>query len=71
MLAEVAEQFDGADPIRPAKRETLEQLRAKLQSLKDGFHLLDIEAEMREPNDELLGIVRGLVWRENYPMTAQ
>ncbi len=61
VLAEVAEQFDGTDPVRPAKREVLEQVRARLRGLGEQLIWLEVEVELREPDAELLTLIRRMV----------
>ncbi len=61
VLAEVAAEFDGADPIRPLKREVLDSARTRLLGLAEQLVLLDVEIELAEPDEELLGLVRRMV----------
>jgi hypothetical protein len=61
VLAEVAAEFDGADPLRPDKRESLDRLRARLLGLGEQLTYLDVEAEPGEPDEEMLDLLRKLV----------
>jgi hypothetical protein len=64
VLEEVAREFEGTDPVRPAKREELDQLRAKLAALAEQLLFLEVAVEMTEPDEETLELVRGIVFRE-------
>ena len=63
-MAEVAVEFDGADPIRPARQETLEWMRQRMLSLKDELALLGVSVELPEAGEEELQLLRHIVWRD-------
>lgn len=54
-------EFDGADPIRPKKREMLDGARARMLGLAEQLIWLDVEIELPEPDQELLDLVRRMV----------
>ncbi len=59
-LAEVAEQFEGIDPLLPASRETLDNLHARMTALVGLLASLDVHVEQRSPTEEHLELVRRL-----------
>ena len=60
VVAEVAAHFDGADPLRPARRETLDRVRGKMLGLSEQLAFIGVEIDMPEPDAELVETVRRL-----------
>ena len=53
VVEEVAQEFDGEDPLRPILRETLEKTKGEIRSLHE--HLSKIEPlELLEPEEEIM-----------------
>jgi hypothetical protein len=61
VLNEVALEFEGADPLRPRKREALEVIRGRLQHLARELIYLEVELALPEPDEELLDLLRRMV----------
>jgi hypothetical protein len=57
----VAAEFGGADPVKPDVREKLDGTQRKLQSIHEQLLALDLEVELREPLEEELEELRGLM----------
>lgn len=57
VVAGVAEQFDGEDPLRPVMRGVLEKARLKLSTLHEFFSGKDA-VEVTEPSEEALELVQ-------------
>jgi len=51
-LAEIADAFNGADPLRPVLRTKLETTREKLLPVKEHLEFLHLEVVLREPLEE-------------------
>ncbi len=52
VLAEVAEEFDGEDPLLPPVREVLDKTHQDLVELHPLLDFVDVEAELPEPDEE-------------------
>jgi len=65
ILGEIAEAFNGADPLRPALREKLEATRQKLLTVTEHLRYLRIEVVLREPLEEELQEMRD--WLASLP----
>jgi len=61
ILDEVAAEFGGADPLKPDVREKLDEAKQKLQENHDQLLALDLEVELREPLDEEMEELRGML----------
>jgi hypothetical protein len=61
ILGEVAAEFGGADPVKPDVREKLDGTQRKLQSIHEQLLALNLEVELREPLEEELEELRGLM----------
>jgi len=57
VVAEVAEEFDGEDPLRPIMRGIVETTRKKLTDLHEVLSSPD-SIELKEPGEEALDLVR-------------
>ena len=58
VLAEVAEEFDGEDPLVPAVREVLDKTRQDLVELHPLLSFVDVEVELTEPDEERVEFLR-------------
>jgi hypothetical protein len=65
VFEEAREEFDGEDPADPSVREMLTEARRKIEETRRALAGYEIEAELQEPGEEELEMVRGLIgWRE-------
>ena len=65
VMAEVAEEFDGEDPMLPWLRSAFEQAKTELTDITETLVIcLGIETEMPEPTEDDLDQVRRVVHRE-------
>ncbi|MPZ49832.1 MAG: hypothetical protein GEU75_11170 [Dehalococcoidia bacterium] len=60
VVEEIAVEFDGVDPLRPAHRSMLDACHAKLLKSQEELQYLELEAIQSEPDDELIDTLRGL-----------
>ena len=58
VLGEVAEEFDGEDPLVPAVRRILDKTRQDLVGLQPLLGFLDVEVELPEPDEERVEFLR-------------
>jgi hypothetical protein len=58
LVAEIGEEFNAVDPLRPVLREKLESNRKDLLTLQEWLQLVRIEVELREPLEEELQEMR-------------
>ena len=58
VLEEVAEEFDGEDPLVPAVRRILDKTRQDLVELKPLLGFVDVEVELSEPDEERVTFLR-------------
>jgi len=58
VLAEVAEEFDGEDPLLPPVREVLNKTRQDLVELHPLLSFVDVEVELTEPDEERVEFLR-------------
>ena len=58
VLAEVAQEFDGEDPLVPAVRRILDKTRQDLVELKPLLEFVDAEAELPDPDEERVTFLR-------------
>jgi hypothetical protein len=61
VLDEFAGTFEGTDPLKPAHRKRLTEVRKGLEELAECLGSFELEVEWREPEEELLAQVRGAV----------
>ena len=61
VLDEIAVEFEGADPLKPRNRETLEATKQKLLKLKGELEYFRMEVLLREPLPEELDDMRAFV----------
>src|SRR5215211_4099544 len=54
LVAEIADAFDGEDPLKPATREALDKTRQELEELFEHARYLGLSMEKREPTEEEL-----------------
>jgi hypothetical protein len=55
VLEEIAETFDGIDPLKRVHRKRLSEVRKDLEQLAEALALSDFEVEWREPDEETGG----------------
>jgi hypothetical protein len=67
-LEEIVASFNGTDPLKPAHRQRLVQVRQDLGGLIDSLETFDLDIERREPDDDLLQLIRGTVPAMRYMM---
>ena len=65
LLAEIGEEFNGIDPLRPIFREKLESTREELWSVHEWLKRIRIEVKLREPLEEELQDMRD--WLSELP----
>jgi hypothetical protein len=58
VLEEVAEAFDGEDPLLPQVREVLDKTRRNLVELHPLLSFVDVEVELPEPDEERVEFLR-------------
>jgi len=58
VVAEVAAEFEGADPLKPAKREAMDALQAKVLGLGEQLVFLSVELKEPEQDEELVESLR-------------
>jgi hypothetical protein len=58
VLEEVAEAFDGEDPLLPPVREVLDNTRQELVQLHPLLDFVDVEVELPEPGEERVEFLR-------------
>jgi hypothetical protein len=58
VLDEIAIEFEGADPLKPRNRETLEATKRKVLRLQEELQYFRMEVVLREPLDEELEEMR-------------
>ena len=63
VLDEVAEEFDGEDPLKPAFREDLGQAIEQVQRVREMFCELFEQVELPEAGTETVEEVRALIKR--------
>ena len=61
VLDEMTAYFEGIDPLKPVHRKRLVEVRQGLEELAESLALYDFEVEWREPDVEMLALVRGTV----------
>jgi hypothetical protein len=61
VLDQIAAEFGGEDPLKPATREALEAAKATLRGCADYFKRLGPEVELREPTEEDLALGQELL----------
>jgi hypothetical protein len=60
-LDEMTAQFDGTDPLKPSHRQHLQEIRESLDELIDCMADFEPSVERREPDEEMLSLVRSTV----------
>ena len=65
VLDEVAQEFDGEDPLVPAVRRTLDKTRQDLVALQPLLSFVDVEAELPEPDEERVAELRERLLRQD------
>jgi hypothetical protein len=65
VLDEVAEEFDGEDPLLPQVREVLDKTRQGLLELHPLLGFVDVDADLPEPDEERLEFLRQRWLRED------
>ena len=68
LVAEIGEEFNGIDPLRPVFREKLDGAKEKLLEIRSHLSYLNMEVELREPYEEELQELRG--WLAEPPATS-
>jgi hypothetical protein len=68
VLEEFAATFGGIGPLKLAHRKRRTTVREGLEELAEALELFDQEVERREPDEELLAQVRGIVPVMRHPM---
>lgn len=58
VVAESAAQFEGADPLKPEKREALDALVVRVHGLGEQLIFLGVELEVVEPDEDLIESLR-------------
>jgi len=58
VLDEVAQEFDGEDPLVPAMRRILDKTRQDLVALQPLLRSVDVEAKRPEPDEERVAELR-------------
>jgi hypothetical protein len=58
VLEEVAQEFDGEDPLLPPVREVLDKTRQGLLELHPLLDFVDVEADLPEPDEERVEFLR-------------
>ncbi len=58
VLDEVAEEFDGEDPLLPPVREVLGKTRQDLTELHSSLQYVDAEVDLPEPHEERVAWLR-------------
>lgn len=61
ILEEMAATFEGIDPLKPIHRRRLTEVRQGLEELAECLAIYDFEVERREPDEEMLALVRSTV----------
>ena len=67
-LEEMTASFDGTDPLKPAHRLRLEQVRKELSEIIESLEDFDLTIERREPEEDLLRLIRGTIPAMRYMM---
>ena len=62
VLEEVAQEFDGEDPLVPAVRRILDKTRQDLVDLQPLLGFLDVEVDLPEPDEERVTFLRERVF---------
>lgn len=60
-LEEMTAQFDGTDPLKPHNRQRLNKVRHDLTELVEHLEEFDWQIERREPDEEMLRLMRSTV----------
>lgn len=68
LVADVAEHFNGIDPLRPVFREKVDSARTILLRVQEWFKVLQVEVELREPLDDELQELRD--WALSIPSAS-
>ena len=63
VLEEIAAEFDGADPLKPKNRESLEGCKRELFELQEHLAALGVDLALREPTENTLELLREAVQR--------
>jgi hypothetical protein len=58
VLDEVAQEFDGEDPLLPPVREVLDKTRQDLVDLHSSLSHVDAEVDLPEPDEERIEHLR-------------
>jgi hypothetical protein len=58
VLDEVAEEFNGEDPLLPPVREVLDKTHQDLLELRPLLGFVDVEVELPEPDEERIEFLR-------------
>jgi hypothetical protein len=66
VLEEVAEAFDGEDPLLPQVREVLDKTRRDLVQLHPLLSFVDVEVELPEPDEERVEFLRQRWLQQDY-----
>ena len=61
VIEEIAAEFEGIDPLKPFRRDRLEETKQRLLTLQEHLRLLDLEVVLREPLPEELAELREFV----------
>jgi hypothetical protein len=62
-VEEVAQEFEGEDPLDEASRRMLVRAGDDLRTVAEGLAEFGLKVELGEPADEDVALVRGLVQR--------
>ena len=65
VTAEVQRAFDNVEPLRPAKREALERMKARMLGLAKELAYLEVEITMPEPEEQFLALIRDMVGKDD------
>ena len=52
LVAQIAEAFDGEDPLKPATREALDKARQELEERFEHARFFEVSPERREPTED-------------------
>ncbi|HLG12216.1 MAG TPA: hypothetical protein VI876_10710 [Dehalococcoidia bacterium] len=61
VIDELAREFGGVDPLKPALRSELDQTKQELLTIEEHLRWLQMEVVLREPLEEELAEIRGWV----------
>ena len=65
VLGEVAQEFDGEDPLMPPVRRILDKTRQDPVALQPLLSFVDVEAELPEPDEERVAEPRERLLRQD------